>query len=396
IFAILILISISRFLSYNVFNKPVIFVPILFSCLYIFAYSLSGLFRLIFVAKKDLFKIFLLEVSFEVSKIIFTLLAIFYFSSEFAVSGVFIALALASFFTFFINLILIKKHKNLIFGEKQGVERRRIFYYLESMSLVSLSLVFFGSIDTLMLGYFVETEFIGFYRAALSLVTTTAAFFGLGNVLLPLFTQIHNNKFEKAFEKVARYLFILVIPAAAGLAIVARYFILAIYGKEYLLATSSLYVLAPIIAISPFVVLYSSIFQAQERTGILARAVIISLLINITLNYILITTLLDISQELAIVGAGLATLISRGFYLSFLSIKSKQLFKTKFPLKTILKSFFATAVMVGFLIAFNYFLDINIYLGILEIFLGAIIYFLVLWILREIKTEDLNLLKGLI
>jgi stage V sporulation protein B len=396
ILSIFILISISKFLAYNVFNKPFIFLPILFSCLYILANSISGFFKGIFIAKKDLSKIFILEAIFEISKVIFAILAIYILSEKFVVSGIFVALALAGFVTFLINLILIKKDKEFVFGKIEPVERKRVFSYLESMSLVSLSFVFFVSIDTLMLGRFVDIEFLGFYRVALSLVTTIAALFGFSNVLLPVFTQIHGHRFERAFNKIANYLIILAIPAFAGLAIVAKYFILAIYGKEYLLATTSLYVLAPIILISPFVVLYSSIFQAQEKTSILAKAVIISLMINIVLNYTFIKSFLTISQEYAIVGAGLATLISRGFYLIYLANKSHKNFKTKLPWKTILKSILATIIMCAFLIEYNHILDINIYLGILEIILGAGIYFGTMFLIKGVKREDLKLLRSLI
>jgi len=394
-FAILAILAISKFLAYNIFNKPIIFFPLLVSSLYIFVSSLGGLFKVIFIAKKELSKIFILEIVFVLSKVVFAALAIYTLSEEFVIAGIFIALALAAFITLLINLILIKEKRNFIFGETEPIEKKRVWTYLESMSLVSLSLVFFGSIDTLMLGRFVETAFIGYYRVALSLVVTTASLFGFPNVLLPVFTQIHSDRFERAFEKVARYLVIFIIPAVAGLAVIAKYFILAIYGKEYLLATSSLYVLAPIILISPFVVLYSSIFQAQEKTNVLAKAVIISLIINIVLNYILIKSLLTISQEYVIVGVGLATFISRGFYLIFLSNKSANLFKTKIPWRVVLKSILAALVMAMFLVWFNSIVDMNIYLGILEIFLGAGIYFIVLWMFKGIGREDINFLKNL-
>jgi O-antigen/teichoic acid export membrane protein len=394
--SVLILIFLSKFLAYNIFNKPIILLPILFSCFYILTTSISNFFKEIFIAKKDLSKLFILETIFEISKIFFTILAIYILSNEFIVSGIFIALAFASFLTFLFSLFLVKKDSNIIFGKTESVERKRIFSYLKSMSLVSLSLVFFGSIDTLMLGYFVDMEFIGFYKAALNLIITTSALFAFSNILLPVFTQMHDNNFEKAFNKIMKYLLILTIPSFIGIAIISKYFILTIYGSEYLTATNSLYILAPIILISPFVVLYSSIFQAKEKTNIIAKGVIISLIINIILNYILIKSFLIINQEYAIMGAGLATVISRGFYLTYLANKSYKNFKTKINWEIILKSFFASGVMALFLIYFSYFIDMNIYFGILEIFLGAGIYFAIMFLIKGIKGEDLNLVKDLI
>jgi stage V sporulation protein B len=394
--SVIFLLSLSKFLSYNIFNKPIIFLPLLFSSLYILANSFAGVFKTIFVAKKNLKKLFFLEIVFEFSKIIFAILAIYMLSEKFVLAGIFTALALASFLTFLSSLFLIKKDKEIIFGKTEPVERRRIFSYLESMTIVSLSLVVFGSIDTLMLGYFVETEFIGFYRVALSLVTTVASFFGFSSVLLPIFTQLNGDRFERAFDKVAKYSSILVIPSMFGLIIIAKYFILAIYGGEYLLATKSLYILSVFIFISPFVALYSSIFKAQEKIKTLAKVVVASLLMNIILNYFLIKSFLSISQEYAIVGAGIATAISRGFYLIYLANKSHKIFKTKLPWNTIIKSFFASFIMALFLIWFSSVVDMNIYFGILEIILGAGIYFAVMFLIKGIKGEDLNLLRGLI
>ena len=328
---------------------------------------------------------------------VFVALAIYILSEEFVIAGIFIALALALFVTFVVNLILLRNDKELIIGKTTLVEKRRIRTYLSSMSLVGLSLIFFGSIDTLMLGRFVEMEFIGYYRVALSLVMAAAALFGFPSVLLPVFTQIRGKRFDRAFKKVSRYLIIVVIPATVGLAIVAKYFILVFYGKEYLLATSSLYVLAPIIFISPFVVLYSSIFQAQEKTRVLVKGVLVSLLINIFLNYILIKTLLTISFEYAIVGAGLATVISRGFYLIFLSIKSNKLFKTRIPWDVVMKSIFSTTIMAGFLLWFsNSIVEMNIYFVALEIIIGVLIYLIGMILIGEIGKEDFEVIKNML
>ena len=49
-----------------------------------------------------------------------------------------------------------------------------------------------------------------------------------------------------------------------------------------------------------------------------------------------------------------------------------------------------------FLILFQYYFDMNIYLGILEIILGAIVYFAVLFLVKGIEKEDFQLVKNLI
>jgi len=45
---------------------------------------------------------------------------------------------------------------------------------------------------------------------------------------------------------------------------------------------------------------------------------------------------------------------------------------------------------------FQFYIDMNIYLGILEILLGAGIYFAVMILIKGVEREDLKLLRGLI
>jgi len=157
----------------------------------------------------------------------------------------FFALALAGFIHLFLFvLILYKKDKTLFIGKKESVDKKRINNYLGFMSVASISLVFFGSIDILMLGKFVELSYLGYYRVALSLIITIASLFSLSGVLLPMFTQIDKKRFERGFQKTFRYLMLIAIPATAGVLFIGKYLIFTIYGKEYLLAVSSLYFLS--------------------------------------------------------------------------------------------------------------------------------------------------------
>jgi len=123
---------------------------------------------------------------------------------------------------------------------------------------------------------------------------------------------------------------------------------------------------------------------------------ITALLINIFLNYVVIKYLINFSQEYAIVGAAIATTFSNLFYLLVLATTSKKLFNTKIDLKVIFKSLFAGIIMVIGLILFSTTFDINIYLGILEILFGALIYFSVLFLIKGITKEDAEIFKGLI
>jgi len=395
--AIFVLLVLSRFLSYNLYNNPLLFYPLLFSCLFIIAESFRNFIGGIFLATKNLKPIPFLELFHQITKILFSILAILIFSTEFKVAGLFLAFALSGFaHLILLFLISYKKDKTLFRGKTVSIDKKRISRFLKFMGIASLSLVFFLSIDILMLGLFVDAEYIAYYRVALSLVLTIAALSSLSGVLLPIFTQINKERFKRGFRKTFRYIMLIAIPATIGILFIGKYLIFTIYGKEYLLAVSSLYALSLLVITMPLTTLYTIIFESKEKTKILAKSVSISLVINIILNYVLIKYLLQFSQEYVIIGVGIATVISRLIYLGILSFNAKH--KLNLTVKGIgLRSpIFATIVMGLGLFLFNHFVDMNLFFGIIEITLGAGIYFSVLILTKGVTIGDWKLIRSLI
>jgi len=220
--------------------------------------------------------------------------------------------------------------------------------------------------------------------------------FSLSGILLPMFTQIHKKRFERGFQKTFRYLMLIALPATAGILFIGKHLIFAVYGKEYLLATSTLYVLSLLIITGPIIALYMTVFQSKEKTKILARSVLLALMINIILNYVLIKYLLQFSQEYVMIGVGISTVVSRVFLLGILIVSAKHQLNLNIKSIGLRKPIFATLIMVSFLLIFNNLVDMNLFFGILEIILGAGIYFGVLILIKGVGKEDWELVKNLI
>ncbi len=397
VLVILILLLFSRFISYTIFNKPAIFFPLLFSCLYLLVNSFSILFQSIFLSLKDLRKVAFLELSFQSLRIIFAFLAVYLFSNDFVVSGIFLGLMFSVFFTLLINFILLKDKKNLFFGNTEDVDKKRIFNYVRAVGVLGITFTIFGAVDTLMLGRFVEASYIGYYRAALSLVIAVSSLLIFSNLLLPVFTQIQGNRFERGFSKTLRYLLVFTIPAVFGVIMVAKYFIFLIYGKEYLVSYLPLYALAPLILISSLIGFYTSVFEAREKVNNLVKFIFISLGLNIILNYVLIKGFLPFGQEYSILGAGIATTISRGVYLFAMVLYARKLFNLKPKKSFILKPAISSVLMVCFLFAFEFLVeDMNLFFGILEILLGGSVYFGAMFLFKGIEKKDLKLISSLL
>jgi stage V sporulation protein B len=394
--AIVVVFVIAHFLSYNIFDKPLLFFPLMLSCLYVLMESLRALFGNLFTATKNLRPTPFLELIYQISKISLSLFAVMLLSTQFKVAGVFVAFGISGFLFLIASLIiLIKKDRELFFGGMEKIEKPRVWKYIKFMGLASLSLVFFTSIDTLMLGIFVDASYLGYYRAALSLIITIASLLSISGVLLPIFTQIHKDRLKRGFQKTLRYILMFAVPIFFGLIFLSNYLITAIYGSEYLAAAKPLYFLSLLILVVPLVALYSTLFAARENPKDLSRFILISLIINIILNYVLIKSLLGISQEYAIIGSSIATLLSQVFLLVSLAVKAKSKFKISLKDSSFFKFLISSLGMSIFLVIFNHFTDINLFSGIIEIIVGAIIYFGILLLIKGVREEDWRLIKDL-
>jgi O-antigen/teichoic acid export membrane protein len=392
--SVLLLLVLSKYLSYSVYKNPLLFYPLILSCLFIISESMRTFFANIFTAKKDFKTPVLFTLSLQVLNILLSVFAILILTDSFKISGIFVAFFISSLFTLILMLyILIKKDKTIFMGERGKINKSKINSYWKFMILASISLSFFGSIDTLMLGKFVASEYLGYYRVALSLVITVASLFSLSGLFLPIFTQIDGKRFSRGFHKTLRYLLIISIPATAGIIFIAKYLIKAIYGNEYLLGTTSIYFLAFLIVTTPLIGLYSIIFQSKEKSKIVSNTILFSLFVNIIFNVCVIFLFKDNPLSM-ISGVSLATSLSRVLLLGLLVFYARKEFNFKVKGVGLRAPIFATIIMSIFLLAFNYFININLFFGIIEIIFGVVIYFIFLILMKGITKDDWKLIKS--
>jgi O-antigen/teichoic acid export membrane protein len=228
----------------------------------------------------------------------------------------------------------------------------------------------------------------------MSLILTVASIFSLSWAFFPIFTQIKGNRFHRGFNKVLRYILIFAIPATAGIIFIAKYLIKAVYGNEYLLGVTSIYFLSFLIITTPLIGLYSIIFQSKEKPGIVSKSVLISLITNILLNVFAIF-LFKNNPLFIIAGVGLATCLSRVLLLGLLVSYAKKEFNFRVKGIGLRAPIFSTIIMSAFLLIFNRIVNMNIFLGAIEIILGVGIYLSVLILLKGINKEDWDLIKNI-
>lgn len=397
IFVVILLVALfSKYLSYNIYEQPLLFYPLLFSCLFIIAESFRTLFSIFFISKKDVKSILFFDISSQALKILFAVFAILILSDKVILSGIFIAFFISSLITLILEyFILIKKDKSLIFGKKVSFEKSKINSYWKFMALATVFLSIFGSIDILMLGKAVSSEYLAYYRTSLSLVISTSSLLSLSTIFLPIFTQISGKRFSRGFHKTLRYILIISIPSFAGVIFLSNYLIKAFYGDAYLTGTSVIYFLSLLIITSPLIGLYSIILESKEKSKIVSNSIMIALFINILLN--LISIFIFRQNDLSTINAvAFSTSLSRVILLGLLIYQVNKQFNFKVKGIGLRAPIFSTFIMTIFLFLFNHFININILWGILEIILGAGIYFIGLILMKGLTKEDFKLIKGLI
>ena len=324
------LILTARFIANSYYNKP-IFLALVAGSLYLSFTSLLNLITLFFHSANNFRWPFFREIFFQISRLVIVPLTIllalkFDLSKQLVVFSIILALA----FTYFLTVLFISSiaKKKLDFLKVKPLrlrrkERKRINRFIITLSVTVLSGIFFGYIDMIMLGHFVDAEFIGYYKAAFALVGGISALVPFSAVLFPLFSRLKGKELEKSLAKSTRItllfssiIMILVVLFASPITEI-------VYGTNYLSSVPLLRLLSLLLISLPLTSLLSSYFIARGKPEIVAKLLVISTILNVVLNYVFIAWLIHYSQFLAVVGACIATLLSRYFYFISLTLTKR-------------------------------------------------------------------------
>jgi len=191
------------------------------------------------------------------------------------------------------------------------------------LAKTSLSGIFFGYIDIIMLGRYVQSEFISYYTTAFNLIASLGVIIGfISTGVFPLLSSLKGNQLKNIFNKALKYSFIISFFSSLFTLIFSNLIINLLYGKEYLPGTIILKFYSILILISPLITLYENYFISQRKTKTLASLILLTTLINITLNFFFIRYGVKYFNGLGgILGACFATIISRLIYLVGLRLR---------------------------------------------------------------------------
>jgi stage V sporulation protein B len=381
----------------TLFKKPELILPLKIGSIYLLVISLYGIISPLFLATQKVKYSAIAELIFEVSRIVLVFILLYSYKN---VSSIFIALSISLILALVFSFIMIKRKYNfLIKGKTQPVERKRLLLFSGFLALNSLNVVIFTNIDKLMLGYFIDAKFIGFYTAIFTVISGVLGLTGFSGVFFPVFVNLKGDRLKKIFKKTFHYFSLIAFPSTIGLAFIFLPLLRILYGSSYT-PSEQIFTLVITSILLSFLILegiltgiYTMLFNAKEKPKWPALIMFIAALINVFLNFIFISYLIKIKPEYGLIGAALATFISRYFNLIFLASMCKKKFNISPNKESIFKPLFASLLMLVFLFIFSYFVRINILTGIIMLLLAASFYFIFIVIFKSIKKDDLNILK---
>lgn len=316
----MILILSSKWVANSYYNKP-IFYALLAGAIYHpllnFSFYLSNL----FISKNNFKTNFKRELLTQVLRLIFIPIFIILFLDSLSKEIFLFYLFLILGAIYLIVLLFLLNNLRNFFDKAQEKklskkEKKDLNRFIFPLIVTALSGVFFGYIDIIMLGRFVSSEFIAYYQVSFNLVTSASAILGFSALaVFPIFSRLKQKRLENAFKKTKRFVLAISFSAFLFTLFVSKFLIQLIYGKNYLPATLYLQVFSVLLISFPLIELYISYYTSIKRTKIISYVLIVSTILNVVLNYIFIKIGLNYGMKWAVLGACVATIISRYIYL---------------------------------------------------------------------------------
>ena len=284
----------------------------------------------------------------------------------------------------YLGLMVRRRSELKVVGPRLEIRTWEILKHALPIGIGTVMTQIYFNFDITMLGFIKGTTDAGLYTVAYKLLMfllLVDRVFSM--VILPLISRYYKEsikKLEEILSLAARAVITVVIPICAGGTLLAMPIIRFIFGQGYTSSTPVLQILIWTLAITTIGSIYTQglIGTGQEKRY--AVAMVTGTVSNIILNVIMI-------PRLGITGAALATICAEliMFYLMYRVFHRV----VKFRLFTFFgKPIFASAIMCAIL----YFLrSLNV---ILLVFIGAVIYTFLLYIMKGITKEDIRVVLG--
>lgn len=242
--------------------------------------------------------------------------------------------------------------------------------------------------DSILIGYFMGKTDLGYY--SVSILLSQAMFLipqAIQRITTPTISTYHGkgeiDKIEELVNRVMKYIAVFIIPICLIVMFFAHQIIALIFGLDFIPAVLPLQILLIGIMLSVIQTSVGSALSSTAYVNMGFKLSSISAVINIILNLVLI-------PHLGIVGAAMATSISRASAVMLHLYFVQRLIGIRIHWKWFAKLFTFTALLVSAIYGLG--LIVNHYICLLL----ALIIFIVVLLKNFVTREDLGLIKDLV
>ncbi|WP_094229073.1 flippase [Methanolobus psychrotolerans] len=246
-------------------------------------------------------------------------------------------------------------------------------------------LILYNRFDILMLSIMKGDLAVGYYAAAYKLTESVLFIPGaLAATLMPVMARqfdINKEKLEYMYNLGVKYILMLILPISFGGVILGNEIIYMIYKEEFANSVMVFKILTFTIIFNSLISIQTVLLVAANKQQLNNISVSACAIINIILNLILI-------PQYSYVGAGIATLVSVvclyifGFYFIHRNLMIQ-------PFRIDLFKYIVASIGMGLVI-----INVNMHL-ISQIITGAIVYALLVLMLKGFDREDMDMIKNL-
>lgn len=273
----------------------------------------------------------------------------------------------------------------------KGIRPFRHFKGVITLFAMSAAISIYNSLPRTLLGFMSGEKYdytVGLYSAALKLEQILLTVLtSLSAVTSPRFSYYaetgNQSDYDRLLSKTLRFAWMLGVPAAVGLFLLAEPVLGLFAGSRFLPALPALRWMAPIVLISALSnVLIMQVFFPRKREKTVIFSALIGITVSLSLNFILIPGMKENGAAIAFLAAELVTMV-------FLAFSSRKIFGVRFfPAGTVFYLLFGAGMAVVICLLRRW-ISSSILFMLVSAVSGAMFYMGGLWLVRDPLVREL-------
>lgn len=323
LFTSLVLLFLANWIANSYYHKN-IYSALIIGAIYIPIVGLVGFFESVVISQNNFKVPFIRETILQVVRFLLILIFLIFFieSNPTKILNGIILLLIFSYSASLLYLLSRVEKVSFISSKSPPLsadDKKDLWRFILPVGLISLTGLF-NHIDILMLGYYTKESFIGYYSISASLIAALSLIIagGIGS-LLPIFSRLNGKRLVRAFRKSRKLVFLLSLLGITATLLASNLIISILYGQEYLVGINYFRILSLLLITAPLILLYELYYLSQKLTKLVFVLSTTSIVLNIILNFVFINIGLAYGgMYYAVIGACVATVISRGTYLALM------------------------------------------------------------------------------